>query len=49
VDLNAECIEVYRQPTSKGYENVQKLLRNQNLSIQAFPNITIGVNEILGM
>jgi Uma2 family endonuclease len=49
VDLNAECIEVYRQPTANGYENVQKLLRNQNLSIQAFSNIAIGVNEVLGI
>jgi Uma2 family endonuclease len=48
VDLSAECIEVYRQPTTNGYENVQKLLRNQNLSIQTFPNIAIGVNEVLG-
>nr|WP_245911791.1 Uma2 family endonuclease [Calothrix elsteri] len=49
VDLNAECIEVYRQSTANGYERVQKLLRSHYLSIQVFPHTTIGVNEVLGM
>ena len=48
VDINEQCVEVYRQPIASGYEQVQKLQRGQNLSIQRFPSINIQVDEILG-
>ena len=48
VDINNQCVEVYRQPIASGYEQVQKLRRGQNLSIQRFPSINIQVDEILG-
>ena len=36
VDLNAQCIEVYRNPTPTDYQIKQKYYRGQTLSIQAF-------------
>lgn len=48
VNINAECVEVYREPSATSYQNVQVLQRGQSLSIQAFPNVAIAVNEILG-
>jgi Uma2 family endonuclease len=48
VDINGQCVEVYREPTPDGYQNVRKFERGQTLSIQAFPDVNITVNEILG-
>ncbi|MGK7876229.1 MAG: Uma2 family endonuclease [Xenococcaceae cyanobacterium] len=48
VDINEQCVEVYREPTLDGYQNVQKLQRDQSLSLQAFPDLEITVNEVLG-
>ncbi|NES66862.1 MAG: Uma2 family endonuclease [Okeania sp. SIO2D1] len=48
VDINEQCVEVYRKPIASGYEQVQKLQRGQNLSVQRFPSINIQVDEILG-
>lgn len=48
VDINEQCLEVYRQPASNGYQNVQKLQRGQSIFIQAFPDINLTVDEILG-
>lgn len=48
VDINALCIEVYRQSTPTGYQLIQKFQPGQTLSIQAFPDLEIMVDEILG-
>ena len=48
VDINGQCVEVYREPTPKGYQTIQKFVRGQRLSIQAFPDVMITVDEILG-
>ena len=48
VDINEQCVEIYREPLPTGYQNVQKFQRDQTLSIQAFPDIDITVNEVLG-
>lgn len=48
VNINGQYVEVYREPTSDGYQNVQKFERGQTLSILAFPEVTITVNEVLG-
>ena len=48
VDINEQCIEIYRDPLSTGYQSVQKFQRGQTLSIQAFPDIDITVDEVLG-
>ena len=47
VDINEQCVEVYREPTREGYQNVQKFTRGQ-ISIQAFPDLNITVDEIFG-
>jgi len=47
VDINNNCVEVYRQPTPDGYQNMQKFTAEQSLSILAFPDIIITVNEII--
>jgi Uma2 family endonuclease len=48
VDINEQCVEVFREPTADGYRNVQKLTRGESLSIQVFPDVMITVDEILG-
>lgn len=48
IDINHACVEVYRQPTSEGYQELLKYYRGQNLSILAFPDVNIAVDEILG-
>ena len=48
VDINEQCLEVYRQPSADAYQDVQKFYRSQTLSIQAFPDVEITVKEILG-
>jgi Uma2 family endonuclease len=48
VDINEQIVEVYREPTAAGYQLMQKFTFGQTLSIQAFPDINITVNEIFG-
>jgi len=48
IDINSACIEAYRNPTAEGYQDIQKFYRGQNLSILAFPDLSITVDEILG-
>ncbi|WP_271253806.1 Uma2 family endonuclease [Pseudanabaena sp. Chao 1811] len=48
VDINNACVEVYRQPTVTGYQEILQFHRGQNLSILAFPEVNITVDEILG-
>jgi len=48
VDINEECVEVYREPVNGKYQKVQKFRTGESLVIQAFGDVNIGVNEILG-
>lgn len=48
VDINQQCVEVYREPATNGYLNIQKFTLGESFSIQAFPNVNITVDEILG-
>jgi len=48
VDLANECIEVYRQPSSEGYRQVQRVGHGQRLSPQALPGRDLAVDAILG-
>jgi Uma2 family endonuclease len=48
VDINEQVVEVYQQPTAAGYQLMQKFASGQSLSIKAFPNVNITVNEIFG-
>jgi Uma2 family endonuclease len=48
VDLPAQTVEVHRSPTAAGYGSVRKLGRGQAVSPEAFPDIRLPVDEILG-
>ncbi|WGV24634.1 Uma2 family endonuclease [Halotia branconii] len=48
VDINEEIVEVYQQPTAAGYQLMQKFASSQTLSLPAFPDVNITVNEIFG-
>ncbi|MCL1472514.1 Uma2 family endonuclease [Argonema antarcticum] len=48
VDINEQCVEVYRSPSPTGYQNVQRFQRGESLSILAFTDINITVDEVLG-
>lgn len=46
INLAAEVIEVYRQPTSTGYQDIQQMRRGQRLSVQLLPDLELMVAEI---
>lgn len=48
VNLDAELIEVYRQPTANGYLEIQQFRRGENISPLAFGDVAIAVDEVLG-
>ena len=48
VDLNGEAIEVYRQPGVNGYQYRSRFVRGQTLSVGAFANVSLTVDEVLG-
>ncbi|HLP91611.1 MAG TPA: Uma2 family endonuclease [Nostocaceae cyanobacterium] len=48
IDINAETITIYRQPTPTGYKDVKILQRGDSLSILAFSEINLTVNNIFG-
>jgi len=48
VDLEKQQLEVHRNPTLQGYENVELFQPGQSLSPQAFPEIQLAVSDILG-
>lgn len=48
VDINDQCLEVYRQPLSNGYQIIEKYYRGQSLTIQAFSEVIFTVDEVLG-
>ena len=45
-EANIPVIEVYRNPLQGVYQDVQKLVKNQVLSILSFPDVNINVSEI---
>ena len=48
VDLEGKAIEVYRDPSSEGYREVQTLGYNALLSPNLLPDLEIPVRDILG-
>ncbi|MFB8794747.1 MAG: Uma2 family endonuclease [Microcoleus sp.] len=48
VDLEAQCLEVYRQPTPNGYSLIQKFWRRQQVSPFAFPELEVKSDFVLG-
>ncbi len=47
VDINAELVEVYRNPGPNGYESIQQFRRGESISPLAFPDLVISVDDIL--
>jgi Uma2 family endonuclease len=48
VNLNDNCIEVYRNPATSGYQDVSMFKHGQSITLQAFPEVAIAVDQILG-
>lgn len=48
VNLNEDTVEVYRHPAGDKYNNFNTYKLGDNLSILAFPNVQISVNQIFG-
>ncbi len=48
VDLPSEAIEVYRTPRPEGYQDVRKLERGHHIAPEAFPDLTLRIDDILG-
>lgn len=47
VDLTVDRVEVYREPSSLGYRNVQQLRVGDRVSPLAFPDLVLEIGEIL--
>jgi Uma2 family endonuclease len=48
VDLEAQAIEVYREPHDLGYASPAIYRRGQSVSFAAFPDVVFSVDELLG-
>ena len=48
IDINQQLIEVYRQAEGNSYQNVQQFFRGDSLTIEAFDEINLTVDQILG-
>ncbi len=48
VDLAGEAIEVYREPAPAGYREVRRAGRGEVLAPEAFPELTMTADDILG-
>ncbi|MBD2441912.1 Uma2 family endonuclease [Dolichospermum sp. FACHB-1091] len=48
VDIYQQVITVYRYPSENGYRDIQILSRGEKLSISAFPENNLFVDDILG-
>jgi Uma2 family endonuclease len=48
VDLQDECVEVYRAPSGETYRDMRIARRGEQLACLAFPDLPLAVDEILG-
>ncbi|MGF1536379.1 MAG: Uma2 family endonuclease [Elainellaceae cyanobacterium] len=48
VDLNGGAVEVYREPSGSGYQQVQRFGKGEAIAFQRFGERAIAVEEILG-
>jgi len=48
VDLNAETLEVYRQPNPSGYQSKQQFNRGQAVAVPGFPDVRFSIEQLLG-
>ncbi len=47
-DLTRNVIEVYRSPSPQGYQDTHRVGRGQRITPQAFPDLDLAVDDILG-
>jgi len=47
IDLNVLAVEVYRLPSSQGYQQVQTFQPGESVAFQAFPNVSFQVEQLL--
>jgi Uma2 family endonuclease len=48
VDLQGQCITVYRNPTSSGYQNTEVHERGGRVAVASFPDIEFAIDDVLG-
>jgi len=48
VDLGGEAVEVYRAPSGETYREVRRRGRGEVLAPEAFPDLTLRTDEVLG-
>lgn len=48
VDLTEGWVEVYRQPSSQGYQDVRTFRRGEQVVSVALPDLPLAVNDVLG-
>lgn len=48
VDLGTDAIEVYRRPAAEGYADARVLRRGERIVPQAFADVTVTVDDLLG-
>jgi Uma2 family endonuclease len=48
VDLNAEAVQVYREPVTACYQHVQTYHRGQSIASQVFADVQFAVDQLLG-
>jgi len=48
MDLPGECIEVYRNPSPQGYQDLQRVQHGQRLSPHMLPDLELLVDDSLG-
>ncbi len=49
VNITADLIEVYRDPSAQGYQTVLEFRRGDSISPLAFPDLVLSVDELLGI
>jgi len=48
VDVQAEAVEVYRDPSPKGYRDAGRAARGDRVAPEAFADLTLAVDDIFG-
>lgn len=48
LDIVAARLEVHRHPTPDGYQDVHRFQRGQSVASQAFPDVVLRVDDLLG-
>ena len=48
VDLEGDALEVHRDPRATGFQRVERVPRGASLAPLSFPDVTLGVSDILG-